>query len=81
MILPDISDIITFVAIYIIVWWLVFFTALPIGIKPQEKSGVEEGNDPGAPSNPNLKPKIIGASVVALIITSIITYMQIEVWQ
>ena len=68
------SDIISFIFTFLIVWSVVFFMALPIGIKPQKK--VKLGNDPGAPANPNLKPKIIGTTIVSIIIAAIIIYVQ-----
>lgn len=46
------------VVVFLIVWWLVFFTMLPIGVRSQEESGdVVEGSEPGAPEAPNLKQK------------------------
>ena len=48
--------------IYMIIWWIVVFTILPIGIKRADK--VEKGHAEGAPQNPlilksgkNLKKK------------------------
>ena len=40
----------TVLAIYFIVWWLVFFTVLPFGIRSEEEHvDVVLGTDPGAP--------------------------------
>lgn len=52
--------------VYIIAWWMVFFTLLPIGIRHEHE--VEEGQDPGAPTNPNLWKKMAGATVIAGVI-------------
>ena len=47
--------------IYVCIWWIVFFSVLPIGIV----SGSEKykkrlkGNDPGAPKNPRIGMKFI----------------------
>lgn len=46
--------------------------ALPIGIEQQSR--VKKGNEPGAPKNPNLKAKALGATIVSLIITALIFY-------
>lgn len=36
--------------VFLIVWWLVVFTMLPIGVRSQEESGeIAEGTEPGAP--------------------------------
>lgn len=61
----------TIILVYVVVWWLTFFAVLPIGVKSQHESeeGVTEGTEPGAPSNPNLKKKIILTSIVAALIT------------
>ena len=47
----------TFVVIFVILWWLILFLILPIGVKKEQS--VEFGNDPGAPNNPMLKKKIL----------------------
>ena len=44
------------IVIFVIVWWLVLFLLLPIGIQRDEN--VSKGNDPGAPKNPMLKKKL-----------------------
>ena len=42
--------------LYVIIWWIVFFSILPVGIKSQNREFKENlaGNDPGAPKNPNI---------------------------
>lgn len=47
----------TGIATYILIWWVMLFTVLPLGIeKPQTP---ERGHDPGAPVKPDLKRKFI----------------------
>jgi len=42
----------TGIVVYVIIWWLVIFCVLPLGVKP---SGVnDQGHEPGAPTNPRL---------------------------
>ena len=44
--------------VFLIVWWLVIFLTLPIGVRSQEEEGeVVEGTEPGAPVAPNLRKK------------------------
>ena len=45
--------------VYICIWWIVFFSVLPIGIKSQniEFKDNFKGNDPGAPKNPRILKK------------------------
>ena len=47
--------------VYIIIWWVVFFSLLPVGIKSNNLNYKEnlEGSDPGAPKNPNIGKKFL----------------------
>ena len=59
----------TVLAIYFIVWWLVFFTVLPWGIRSQEEQGdVVRGTDPGAPTVHGLKTKLLWTTGVSTIV-------------
>ncbi|MBL4789226.1 MAG: DUF1467 family protein [Kordiimonadaceae bacterium] len=64
-------NIATIILVYVIAWWMIFFAALPIGIKTQEEAGedIVKGTVPSAPSNPNLKKKAYYASAIALVFT------------
>ena len=66
------------IVIFVIVWWLVLFIALPFGIKQEDK--VKEGNDPGAPKNPMLKKKIVYTTIVSAIISIVISIIKNEVF-
>jgi predicted secreted protein len=44
--------------IYIIIWWVVFFTILPIDVN-RSKSVIVDGEDPGSPENPKILKKFI----------------------
>jgi predicted secreted protein len=53
-------------AIYFIIWWLVFFTVLPWGIRSQHENGeIIPGTDPGAPAVPAIKAKLGWTTVVS----------------
>jgi predicted secreted protein len=58
------------IAIYFIIWWLVLFIILPIGVRNAHEVGeiVEEGNDAGAPVNPQLIKKAVLTTVLATIV-------------
>jgi predicted secreted protein len=59
----------TMLAIYFIIWWLVFFTVLPFGIRSQHEHGeIVPGTDPGAPSVHGLKTKAIWTTAVASVV-------------
>ena len=68
------------IIIYISIWWIVFFTVLPIGIKSQNikfKDRVQ-GNDPGAPKNPKIAKKFLITTLITSIIFAVIYYLSIN---
>jgi predicted secreted protein len=61
------------IVIFVMVWWMVFFAMLPIGVRGQaEMKEVAPGTEPGAPLDPNLKRKAIWTTLIALPITIVI---------
>ena len=61
------------VIIYTMIWWIIFFSVLPIGIQSNKEIFKDsiEGSDPGAPKN----PKILKKFLITTIITSILFIM------
>jgi len=60
------------IAIYIIIWWIMLFTILPIGVRSQQESkAVVPGSDPGAPAKPWLARKLLINTVIATILWGI----------
>jgi predicted secreted protein len=60
-------------AVFVLLWWLVFFVSLPFGVRSQlEEGDVVKGSDPGAPVRPNLKRKALVSAVVAGILLAVI---------
>ncbi len=54
------------IIVFLILWWLVFFAVLPIGVRGQfEDGGVTPGTEEGAPSDPQLRRKAIWATIGA----------------
>jgi predicted secreted protein len=51
------------ITIYILIWWMVLFCTLPLGIKNIEKP--KDGTMPGAPVDPGLKRKLILTTIIA----------------
>jgi predicted secreted protein len=51
------------VVAYVIIWWLVIFAVLPVGVQPTEKG--EQGYAAGAPRNPRLGLKALATTVIA----------------
>ena len=59
---------ITLFAIYIVIWWLVLFTILPLGMNQGAQERPTDGSDWGAPAQTNLKRKFITTTWVAAIV-------------
>ena len=56
---------VTGVVTYFILWWLVFFTVLPFGVRGQWEDGdVAHGSEPGAPVRPMLLKKAVWTSII-----------------
>ena len=56
-------------AIYFVIWWLVLFAVLPFGVRSQHEAGeVTFGSDRGAPHQPFLVKKAIATTAIAAVI-------------
>ena len=53
--------------IYIVIWWILFFISLPMGVK--KSKNIELGDDSGAPEKTYLWKKFIIVSIITLIFT------------
>jgi len=53
--------------VFVIVWWMVFFMALPIGVKRPESH--EPGHEIGAPERPRVLAKALAAAAISAAIT------------
>jgi predicted secreted protein len=57
------------ISMYIVIWWIVLFAMLPIGVRPQEEEGeVSPGTAESAPHMPRLLPKMIATTVIASVL-------------
>jgi predicted secreted protein len=57
------------IAIYFVIWWLVLFAVLPFGVKSQhEADDVTFGTEHGAPHEPYLLRKAIATTLIAGVI-------------
>jgi predicted secreted protein len=63
--------------VYISIWWIVFFSILPLGIKSQDAKFSDElyGNDRGAPINPKIGKRFFITTLITSIIFLIIYYL------
>ena len=56
-------------AIYFVIWWVVLFAMLPIGVRTQAEEGeVSPGTPESAPHQPRLLRKMLATTVVASIV-------------
>ena len=65
------------IVVYVIIWWIIFFSVLPIGIKHNNKpfNNNLEGIDPGAPENPNIFKKFLYTTFITTVIFVLIYYI------
>ena len=63
--------------VYISIWWIVFFSVLPIGIRSENKEFKADlqGNDPGAPKNPKIAKKFFITTVITTVLFLVIYYL------
>jgi len=65
------------IIVYACIWWIVFFSILPIGIKSENLKFKENltGNDPGAPNNPKIGKKFLITTLITTVIFIAIYYL------
>jgi len=54
------------ITVFVITWWVVLFTMLPIGVRPPEKPG--DGHAPSAPEKPMLAKKFLWTTMITIVI-------------
>lgn len=56
-------SIISGTVLFVVIWWMVFFCALPIGVRqPEERA---PGEMPGAPEFPGLRRKTLWTTLIS----------------
>ena len=65
------------IIIYVIIWWIIFFSVLPVGIQSNKEVFREKigGMDPGAPKNPKIRKKFLITTLITTIIFAVIYYL------
>ena len=65
------------IIIYVMIWWIIFFSILPVGIRSNKEVFKEkiEGMDPGAPKNPKIAKKFLITTIITSIIFVVIYYL------
>lgn len=72
------------IALYFIIWWIVLFAVLPIGVRTQAEDGhVVPGTPASAPTSPRLLRIValntLVASIVFAVVWVVITYRLVHV--
>ena len=64
------------IIVYVMIWWIIFFSILPIGIKSNKEVFKDsiEGVDPGAPKNPKIGKKFFMTTIITSILFIVIYY-------
>ena len=65
------------IIVYVLIWWIIFFSVLPVGIQSNKEKFQEkiEGVDPGAPKNPKIAKKFFITTLITSIIFLVIYYL------
>jgi predicted secreted protein len=65
------------VLVYVVLWWVIFFIALPVGVRSPEEAGEEvlPGNAPSAPVRPRLRLKAGVTTLVAAALWGVAYYL------
>ena len=65
------------IIVYVIIWWIIFFSVLPIGIRSNKEVFKDKigGVDPGAPKNPKIGKKFLITTLITTIIFLVIYYL------
>jgi predicted secreted protein len=68
----------TGIMVYVVIWWLVIFCVLPIGVTPANESHL--GHDPGAPANPRMGFKVLLTTGITTVLFGIVYLIIISNW-
>ena len=62
------------IIVYVMIWWIIFFSILPVGIKSNKEVFKDSivGFDPGAPKNPKIAKKFLITTIITSIIFTVI---------
>lgn len=58
-------DFVSGLAVYLIFWWLVLFTTLPVGNQPIDQEDIDKGHAPSAPKKPRILIKMAATTMIS----------------
>lgn len=70
-------SIVTLLAIYFLIWWVVLFAVLPWGASSAHELGreIEAGHAPSAPVKPLILRKIIATTLISMLVMAAGTWL------
>ena len=65
------------IIVYVLIWWIIFFSVLPVGIQSNKEKFKEriEGIDPGATNKKKIAKKFLITTIITSIIFIVIYYL------
>lgn len=61
------------VALYFVLWWMILFAVLPLGVRSQSEEGeITPGSEHGAPAAPRLAWKFVITTIVTSVVFSVV---------
>ncbi len=64
------------IAVYFILWWLILFIVLPIGVRDQQEDGeVVPGTPASAPTRPQMLKKALITTVLSAVVFAVVYYV------
>lgn len=71
-------SIVTGIVVYIIIWWLVLFTVLPVGVRTADEldQAVEPGHASSAPMKPRILWKFLATTLIAAVLFGVFLLVQ-----
>ena len=70
---------VSFFAVYVLIWAVVMQALLPLGVKSQAEAGeINKGTDPGAPVRPLWLRKALAATLIALALWGVFYWILVE---
>ena len=61
------------IAVYFIIWWLVLFIVLPLGVRDQHEAGeVVPGTPASAPANPRLVRIAVLTTILSAVVLAVV---------
>ena len=61
-------DIVSGIVVYVLLWWLIFFMALPVGVRTPDQDDIEKGHASSAPVRPLLLRKALATTLIAAVL-------------